>query len=342
MATLAAARLAVAMDRDLRRWEGWKNAGGDRMRAIGRRAVLAGPALLLPAAAPAALQVGKGGQNAFSFTMLDLGIKQGIYARHGLEVSGVEFAGGAKTDQALAAGSIDVGLAGGTDLAAISHGAAVKAVASMGGPPLDFAITVRGDGPVKDLDGLRGRRVAVTTLASLTAWLTQELSRRQGWGDEGITRLAAGSGQTSWALLRTGQVDGIAGDLGSALQAEARGDGRVLVRFGDVIRQFQTFVIYASDGTIAQRPDDLRAFLAGWFETVAFAAANRDRTVATMAGVLGLSPAVTGELWQALMPMFSRDGRFLPDNLQALGRALQQQNGTSISPTMFDTRFLPA
>ena len=60
-----------------------------------------------------------------------------------------------------------------------------------------------------------------------------------------------------------------------------------------------------------------------------------------MAGLLGLAPGVTDQLWEALMPMFSRDGRFQPENLKALDRALQQLNGTHIAPVMFDTRFLP-
>ena len=315
-----------------------------RSALLGRRAVLAGAGLALGATKARAaqpLKVGKGGQNAFSFSLLDLGIREGIFARHGLDVESIEFAGGTRTQQALASGSIDIGLAGGTDLAAISHGAPVKAIAAMGGPPLDFAITVRADGPIKDVAGLRGGRVGVTTLSSLTAWLTQQAARHEGWGPDGIVRVAAGSGATAWALLRTGQVEGVAGDLGSALQAEQRGDGRVVVRFGQVVPHFQTFVIYAPDAVLRARPDAVRAFLAGWFETVAFAAAREAETVRVMAAQLGLDPAIVARLRTELLPMFSRDGHFDSQNMEALGVALREQVGQSINPASVTEAYLP-
>src|SRR6185312_13513283 len=127
------------------------------------------------------INVGKGGQSVFSFSLLDVGIRKGIFAKHGLDVVTSEFNGGSRMQQALAANSIDMGIAGGTDLAAVAKGAPVKAVAAMGGPPLDFGIAVRADGPIHTVDDLKGKKIGVTTLSSLTAWLTGELSRKRGW-----------------------------------------------------------------------------------------------------------------------------------------------------------------
>src|SRR5437868_5946034 len=116
-----------------------------------------------PAAAAEKFTFGKGGQNVYAFSLLDVGIRKGIFTAQGLDVEAVEFNGGARMQQALAANSIDMGFAGSTDLAAIYKGAPAKAVAAIGGPPLDFGVTVRADGPIRSIDDLRGRKVGVTT-----------------------------------------------------------------------------------------------------------------------------------------------------------------------------------
>jgi ABC-type nitrate/sulfonate/bicarbonate transport system substrate-binding protein len=174
-----------------------------------------------PASAADKITVGKGGQNAFVFSMIDVGVRAGTFAKHGLDVKTAEFNGGSRMQQALAAGSIEIGAGGGTDLAAISKGSPVKGIAVLGGPPLDFSITVKGNGPIKTVADLKGKKIGVTTATSLTAWLTGEFSRLQGWGSDGITRVATGSAATSWALLRTGGIDGFTGDIGNALAISA-------------------------------------------------------------------------------------------------------------------------
>jgi len=62
----------------------------------------------------------------------------------------------------------------------------MKAVAAGANAPNTIMLVVLKDGPVKTVDDLKGRVVSVSTTGSLTYWLTQQLSRAQGWGDEGI------------------------------------------------------------------------------------------------------------------------------------------------------------
>src|SRR5262249_57320899 len=63
-------------------------------------------------------------------------------------------------------------------------------------------------------------------------------------------------------------------DIGNAFELEKRGDGRILVRFGD-IKDFHIHVIFATDKLIAGQPQAVRAFLRGWFETIAFMRKNK-------------------------------------------------------------------
>jgi NitT/TauT family transport system substrate-binding protein len=298
---------------------------------------------LLPVSAAEKFTIGKGGQNVFAFSLLDVGIKSGIFARQGLELEVGEFAGGARMQQALASDSIDLGFAGGTDLAAIHKGAPAKAVAAIGGPPFDFAVTVRADGPIRTIADLKGKKIGVTTLASLTAWLTGEMSRQQGWGGDGVTRVAVGSMSASVALLRTGEIDGFTSDMGNALQLERVGNGRVLLQIGTVIKDFHTFMAFARNPVIRDRPGAVRAFLRGWFETVSYVRANKAASVKVIAEVLGHDPALIDKLYDQLTPGYSIDGRFLPDNMKGVARAMNEQFGVpeSALPGLYTEEFLP-
>jgi ABC-type nitrate/sulfonate/bicarbonate transport system substrate-binding protein len=303
----------------------------ERHWSFARRAALAataiGLAAMVGASASAAekVNVGKAGQSVFSFSLLDVGIRKGIFAKHGLDIVASEFNGGSRMQQALAANSLDIGLGGGTDLGTIAKGAPTKAIAVLGGPPLDFAISVQADGPIHTVEQLKGARIGVTTLSSLTAWLTGELSRRQGWGTDGIVRVAVGSASASIALLRTKEVDGFTSGLDSALRVEKRGEARVVVRYGEFIKDFCTFVIFARNEMIEKHPQTVRAFLAGWFDTIAFVRANKADTVAITAEVLAQDPDIASKLYDQLLPGYSTDGKFLPASMKGLARALNDQ-----------------
>src|SRR5215207_6924119 len=235
------------------------------MKQITRRLLLAGLAFtavhelsMSPAAAAEKLRVGKAVPEAFSFVPVDLGTRQGIFARHGLEIASIAFAGDARMQQAMASDSLDIALGSGPAMAFIVKGAPIKGVAAMAGPPLLLAIVVRPDGPKTAAD-LKGKTVSVSTAGSLTYWLVSETSRRQGWGPTGITSAPMGAMPGQLAALKRGDIDGAIMDIGNALDLEKRGEGRVLVRFNE-IKDFHIHVIFAADKLIAGRPESIGGF----------------------------------------------------------------------------------
>ncbi len=88
--------------------------------------------------------------------------------------------------QAMAADGIDIALGSGPGLAFIVKGSPVKGIAAMADPPLIFALVVRADDTVKTVDDLKGRKVGVSTVGSVTSWIVNEVSRQKGWGLDGI------------------------------------------------------------------------------------------------------------------------------------------------------------
>src|SRR5689334_670798 len=92
-------------------------------------ATLALIAWLAPAAQAETLRVGKAVPEAFSFVPLDVGIRQGIFKKHGLEIESSSYGGGGRLQQALTANSIDIGLGSSPEMASIVKGVPIKAVA---------------------------------------------------------------------------------------------------------------------------------------------------------------------------------------------------------------------
>jgi NitT/TauT family transport system substrate-binding protein len=291
------------------------------------------------------MRVGNAGRESFSFTPANIGNEVGIFARHGLDLEIAGFGGDAKLQQAMAADAVDIGLGSGPGMAFIAKGSPVKGIAAMAGPPLIFALVVRADGSVKTIDDLKGHKVAISTVGSATAWLMSEVSRQHGWGFDGFEQVAIGENAARIAALKAGAVDGCVVDVGSALNFVGRGDGRILMRFGDVAKYFIMHVIFATDKAIAQKPDQLKAFLQGWFETIAFMRQNKAKSVAIAMQVMGTDEKTTSGIYDELMPMFTDDGRFDPKALAVLSRSFVEMKILPSEPDMgklYTDAFLPA
>ena len=127
------------------------------------------------------VKLGKAVPNSFAFGAVEVGIEAKIFEREGIEVEITSFRGDAQMQQALTAGSLDVGLGSGPALGFRAKGAPAIGVAAMYGPPANLALVLPLDTPIKALGDLRGKRIGVTTASSLTDWLVRELSRQQGW-----------------------------------------------------------------------------------------------------------------------------------------------------------------
>jgi ABC-type nitrate/sulfonate/bicarbonate transport system substrate-binding protein len=275
----------------------------------------------------------------------DIGARTGIFARHGLALEISSFGGDARLQQAMAADGIDVALGSGPGLAFIVKGSPAKGIAAMAGPPLLFALVVRADGAVGKVGDLKGRKVGVSTVGSVTSWIISEVARQQGWSYEGMTQVAIGDDASRIAALKTRSIDAAIVNLAQALNFVQRGDGRILLRFGELVKDFHIHVIFATDKAIAQKPGALRAFLAGWFETIAFMRKDKPATVAIAGEVMGTDAATTSAIYDELMPMFSDTGRFDPKALAVLRRSFVEMKTLPHEPDMsalYTEAFLPA
>ena len=243
--------------------------GGLSVRAPDRGMVL-GACLVLAvghaASAQTPLRVGKSQANSFSFVPLDIGIEQGFYKKRGLEIEESGFAGDAKLQQAIAATRSMSASAPGRRWLSSPRAIPELGIAAMANQPLLLALSVQKDGPIKTVVDLKDKTISVSTAGSLTEWLVRETARQQGWGPDGIKIAYLGSNSSQIAAMRSHGVDGFVADMALAYKLEDENVSRILVRFGNIVSDFHIHVIYATTKAIAQRPEDLRKFLAGWFE----------------------------------------------------------------------------
>jgi NitT/TauT family transport system substrate-binding protein len=290
------------------------------------------------------LRLGKAQANQFAFIPADIGVETGIFKKHGIDLDISAFSGDAKMVQALTANSIDIALGGSPSFAAIVKGAPMKAVAVFSGAPNIIMLTVLKDGPLKTVDDIKGRTVSVSGAGSLTFWLTQQLSHRLGWGDDGIKITPLGASEAQIAALMTHQIDGTTTDSVTVEKFVESGNGRILVKFGDYFKDFVSSCIYASNNLIESNPDALRAFIAGWFETIGFMRDHRQASIDITVKNIGVSPGVADAIYDDTMPVMTLDGHFNPKALDLLATSFVDMHLLPDKPDMsklFTEAYLP-
>ena len=299
-------------------------------------AVVAAFALGLTAPALAdTLRVGKAGRTAFSFVPAEVGSQTGIFKNNGLDLDISSFGGDAKVQQAMAADSIDIGLGSGPGLAFIAKGSPVKGIAAMAGPPLIFALVVRNDGSGEFGRRSQGQaRSAYRPSARSRAGLPEKCRASTAGAINGMTEVAIGDDGARVAAVKTKSLDAAIVNLAAALTYADHGDGRILLRFGEIAKHFHAHIIFATDKAIAAQPDAAAPFPERLVRDHRLHARAKDETVRIAMPVLDTDARLTSEIYDGLMPMFTDNGHFDPEALAVLSRSFVEMNALPEAPDM--------
>jgi NitT/TauT family transport system substrate-binding protein len=314
--------------------EAKRSSGEMTSRARLAAAIAFGLAWSQPVLAQMKVRVGQPQAGTFQFVPLQVASEVGIFKRHGIDVDVISFGGGPRVQQALAAESIDIGIGSGPELAFVAKGAPEIAIAAIADAPYSVVLAVLRDSPIKAADDLKGKTVSISSTGSLTDWLGRELSRQLGWGSTGINLAPLGSTAAQMAALKTRQIDGTIVEVNAGYRMEEDGSGRVLVQFGDRIKVFHIYIVYARNGFLQTNQDAVRAFLAGWFESVAFMREHRAETIDIVRRTAEVSPGVATRDYDELMGMFNRTGRFERNALDVLARSFVEMGLLPRAPDM--------
>ncbi len=216
------------------------------------------------------VRVGKAQGNAWTFLPVDVGMAQGFFTAQGLDIEVTDLGGDAKVQQALAAGSIDIGLGSGPGMAFLAKGSPAIGVAAFAGAPRNIAAIVLADSPIRTIADLKGKVIAVSTVGSLSDWLARQMAIQEGWGQSGIQTAPLGAIPTSIAALKARQVDAVVLSTEVGFALEERGEGRVLASMDRYAPHFITHVVFAQKSTAAGNPGLVQRFLKAFFAAIAF------------------------------------------------------------------------
>lgn len=290
------------------------------------------------------LRAGKAVATSFPMALLDLGAEQGIFAKYGIEVEITALTGDAKLQQAFIAGSIDIGLGSGPAMVFAIKGSPTIGVAAFAGAPRTISVTVLPDSPIKVPADLKGKLLAISTTGSLTEWLTKRLAVQEGWGPDGIRMIALGAGSAMNGALFTKQIDAMMTGTENALILVDRGQARIVTGMENYAPDFLTHVVFASNDLFDKNPLLIERFLKGFFASMAFAKANKAKTIEILSPLLNESPTVLDKVYEHELPMLLDDGKFDPKAVAVLKDSFVEMGILDQEPQddqLFTTRFLP-
>ena len=316
-----------------------------RLGAITAVAVFLAAASSVPAFAQTMLTVGKANATSDAIIPVDVGDKLGIFKKHRLDLKIVNFGGGSKMVQALTAGAIDIGDGAGSEMAFVAKGAPMLAVCESTGPAPFLGVGVPWDSPVKKLEDLKGKTIGVSSPGSFSDWSGHELARKFGWGSDGVKTVAIGGGSAPVsAAFRTHLVDaGIAG-TSLFLQFEETKQGHLVAPVSSFEGNVASGALFASKALMASKPDAIRAFIAGWLETVDYMRAHKAETVKIESALNHFSADVMSREYDLTIGMHTKDCRFDADSLATLRRSFVEMKltgGESDMSKLYTEAYLP-
>jgi len=264
------------------------------------------------------IRAGKAINVIWAMVPLDIGVQQGLFARYGIDVEVITMSGGAKLQQGLIAGSIDIGIDGGTSLVYGAKGSPVIGVAAVAGAPSNFAVVVAADSSINKVADLKGRILGVATNGSFPQWLIKRLAVAQGWGPDGIRTVALGGFEASAAAMETHETDGFMGAVEGGLTLAEKGKAKIVTTMGSYVPHFHNHVLMARKELVAEHADTVKRFLQGFFATVAYMKSHRDETIKISSEVMHMSNAVMSKTYDDEIGMMSDDGAFDPQAIEVL------------------------
>jgi ABC-type nitrate/sulfonate/bicarbonate transport system substrate-binding protein len=301
-------------------------------------------ALVSGAHAADKIRVGKAVGTAWTFTPVDVGIKQSIFAKYGIDAEIAAFTGDAKLQQGLLSNSLEFGLGSGPAMAFAVKGAPIVSVASFANEPRNIGVTVGANSPIKSVADLKGKMLAISTTGSLTEWLVKRIGTAEGWGADAIRPVAIGDAVQQTAALRAGQVDGLMGAMENGYQLEERHEARIIVSMDKYVPHFVTHVIFARKDLLASNPEEVKRFLQGFFASLQWIKDHKKESIGIVQPILNESPTVIEKTYDTQMPMMSMDGQFDAQGLELIKQSFVDLGTLPEKPKdeqMLTRQFLP-
>lgn len=235
-----------------------------------------------------------------------LGVQEGIFEDHGLDVDLTLAQGGAAIIPAVQSGDFDFGFSNITSLViGKSKGLPLQVVApgpqTTGEAGDDFSsLLVPEDSDAESIVDLEGQRVAVNTLNNINDTVLKEGMRQEG-GDRDSMDLVEVAFPDMGGQLESGNVDAIMAVEPFATMAMNEGAQEIYSPYAQPIEDLTIAAYFASTDRIAEDPETVDAFIAAMKESQQYAEDHPDDAKAILSEYTEIEPDVVDEL---TMPKF--------------------------------------
>ena len=282
--------------------------------------------LLVPNPSPSeeltVIRMGRPDGTSLTTLPVIFGESLGIWKSVGLDMQQSALRGDAQVQQALAAGSIDVAMASGPGIGFLTKGVPAMVIAQLVTAPAYYALIVPANTTIKSMADLKGKKVAVSSVGSLTAWLTAQVAIKEGWPQSAITVVPLGDSKGEEAGAESGAVDAFVTGADTGYDMDVRGKGHVVMTFETLVSHFPTNLLYARTDFLNQHPDTVKRFLTGWFRCVAYMRSHKAETVKFTAQAEGLAEAAVAKAYDKIMPVMSTNGAIDEAGFEQLAQSL--------------------
>lgn len=235
-----------------------------------------------------------------------LGVQEGIFEDHGLDVELTLAQGGAAIIPAVQSGDFDFGFSNITSLViGKSKGLPLQVVApgpqTTGEAGDDFSsLLVPEDSDAESIVDLEGQRVAVNTLNNINDTVLKEGMRQEG-GDRDSMDLVEVAFPDMGGQLESGNVDAIMAVEPFATMAMNEGAQEIYSPYAQPIEDLTIAAYFASTDRIEEDPETVDAFIAAMKESQQYAEEHPDDAKAILSEYTEIEPDVVDEL---TMPKF--------------------------------------
>ena len=275
-----------------------------------------------------------GGKSSLYYLPLTITERLGYFKDAGLEVEISDFAGGAKSLQALIGGSADV-VTGSFDhtIQMQAKSQSITAVALLGRFP-GFALALRKEkaATYKGPQDLKGMKIGVTAPGSSTHFMVLYMMAQVGLKPDDASFIGTGSGGTVVAAVQHGEVDGISNADPMITKLDRDGlitivaDTRTLEGTNKVYGgPYPAAVLYASASFIEKNPATVQSLVTAFVRGLKWVKSHNADEIAKMMPeeyALG-DKAVFIEAIKANHDAWSPDGRFTREAAETAYKVLK-------------------
>jgi NitT/TauT family transport system substrate-binding protein len=274
----------------------------------------------LPAGAADQLKLTIGQRGNWDTAIAHLGSKAGIFKKHNLDLEMIYTAGSGETLQPIVSGSVDIGIAVGTQgaIAAFAKGAPVRIIGAQATGAADYWYAKTSSG-IKTLKDTNGKTLAYSSNGSSTHAIARAFVAENNLSAK-LT--PTGSPPATLTAVMTDQVDvgwasppfGLKEIEDGKINIVAKATDAAMVR-GQTIR-----VVVANADTLAKRADVIRRFMDAYRETIDYMYSDNPQVIKDYAEFVGVPEALARKVRDEFFPK----ALIAPNEIKGLDALMQE------------------